>query len=152
MLNKLKNINYQHLIKQLGDVRLLGLLMFGVVALLVAWSGLNAITDNYKLQQQIAELEQENRVIELSNENMRLKNQYYRTDQYADLVARRQLGLAAPGESVLLVPEDTALSYAPELEASAPPDDLPAETKDLPFYHRNFNAWMDFFFNRNPMD
>src|SRR5688572_22142749 len=109
MLEKLKKYRKHPYVEQLKDVRVIGLIAFCVIALLVAWSGLGAIQSNYVLQKQIARLEQENQVKDLENNNLKLKNQYYNTDQYLELQARRQFGRAAPGETLILVPKGVAL-------------------------------------------
>ncbi len=147
MLEKIKKYQKHPYIDQLKDVRVIGLLVFCVIVLLVAWSGLSAIQSNYVLQKQIARLSQENAIKELENNNLKLKNQYFTTDQFLELQARRQFGRAAAGETVVLVPKSTALSKTVEI---APEIKKPAEqpTPEKPSYQQNFEAWMDFFFPR----
>ena len=148
MLEKIKKYRNHPYIDQLKDVRVIGLLVFCAIALLVAWSGLGAIQSNYVLQKQIARLEQENKVKELENTNLKLKNEYYNTEQYLELQARRQFGRAAPGEMLILIPKNVALSRVPEQK----PQEKSAETSAKPAkptYQVNFEAWMDFFFHRS---
>lgn len=147
MFEKIKSRVTKIDVNQLKDVRVIGLIVFCVIALLVTWSGLGAIQTNFVLQKQIARLEQENRVKELENTNLKLKNQYYDTEQYLELQARRQFGKAAPGETMVLVPESVALAKTIELKKDVPEETLPAPEK--PGYQQNFEAWMDFFFRRN---
>lgn len=146
-LNKLPAKSLE-LAKNMRDVRLLGLTIFVGVALLVTWSGVSVIQTNYELQQRIARLEQENQLQQLKNENLKLKNQYYQTDRYLELEARRNFGKAAPGETVVLVPETVALAHVKDL-----PEETAAEavekTADKPAYQKNFEAWMEFLFRRN---
>src|SRR3990167_6272975 len=104
MLGKIKNPKIKQNIKLFSDPRALGLVAFGIITLLVTWSGIKAVQTNYDLQKKIAKLGQENQVRRLENDNLKLKNQYLNTDEFLDLAARRQFGLAAPGEKVLLVP------------------------------------------------
>lgn len=149
MLTKIKNV-YQKtraLGSQLRDIRTIGLLLFLVVVLMVSWSGVRVIDTNYQLQRQIAQLQQENEVQQLQNDNLRLTNAYFDTTQYLELAARENFGLAAPGETVLIVPERVALRYAVDL-ASESGKQIDAEDK-RPAYQRNFQAWMDFFLHRN---
>lgn len=148
MFEKIKKFRDHPYYEQLKDVRVIGLLVFGVIVLLVTWSGLGAIQSNFVLQKQIARLQQENKVKELENTNLRLKNQYYTTDQYLELQARRQFGRAAPGETLVIVPRAVALSRTSEIA-----DDInEAETTpkpQKPSYQVNFEAWMEFFFHRS---
>lgn len=144
MFEKIKNVITHPYTQQLKDVRVLGLLVFCIIALLVTYSGLGAIQTNYVLQKQIARIEQENQIRELENNNLRLTNEYFNTDQYLELQARRQFGKAAPGETVVLVPRNVALHYTVDT-----PKDSDATQQDKPHkpaYQRNFEAWMDFFF------
>ena len=135
-------------VQNLRDPRVIGLLLFLIVVLLIGWSGVKAIETNYGLQKQIAKLQQQNDVRKLTNENLELQNDYYNTPQYLELAARKDFGLAAKGETVLIVPKDVAMKYTVTL----PQDQAAADAKkqaNKPAYKRNFDAWMDFFLHRN---
>jgi cell division protein FtsB len=145
MLDKIKNLSKHPFTHQLRDVRVVGLLVFGVIVLLVSWNGVNTIQTNYDLQKQIAQFEKENELHKLENSNLNLRNQYYETDQYLELQARRLFGRAAPGETLVLVPKSVALAHTVDLPE---PEEEPASTQqpEKPFYQRNLEAWRDFFF------
>lgn len=145
MAEKIKNFLKHPSLKALQDVRVLGLVVFGVLALLVSWSTITAIQTNYELQKQISELEQENGVLQLGNTNQELRNKYYETDAFLELAARRHFGKAAPGEKVVTVPKKVALAYTVEDPAQIAQSETPAQGS--PFQH-NFQAWMNFFMNR----
>ena len=132
-------------LQQLRDVRARGLLGFGVIAVMVTWSGVKAVQVNYGLQKQISRLSQENDVQQLTNNNLKLKNEYLNTDQFLELAARRQFGLGAPGEKLLIVPKSVALAHTVE-----PPSKNKTKTTEAPkpAYQRNFQAWIDFFLHR----
>src|SRR5438105_1802103 len=98
-------------VTQFRDVRTLGLGVFLIVVLMVSWSGAKVIQRNYELQKQISELKQENDVQELANNNQRLENDYFKTNQYLELKARQDFGLGLPGETELILPKDVALKY-----------------------------------------
>ena len=147
MLGKIKNLHKHPYAQELKDVRVLGLMVFGSIVLLVSWSGVRVIETNYKLQRQIVRMEEETKLLDLENANRKLENEYYKTDQYLELQARKQFGKAAPGETVLIVPENVALAHTTELQVDAKEA---AKTKPAkPFYQKNFEAWMGFFFRRN---
>ncbi len=131
-------------VNRLRDLRFAGQVLFVVIVLLVSWSGVKAINSNYSLEKQISTLQQQNAIQVLENNNLKLQNQYYNSNQYLELSARQNFGLAAPGETELIVPQNVALSYtAPEPK---PPASKP--TSKQPFYVRNFQAWIDFFLHR----
>jgi cell division protein FtsL len=124
------------------DVRVVGAVVFLVVALMITWSGVHVIETNYKLQQEIARLEQENRIQKLKNQNMALENTYLESEEYLELEARKNLGLAAQGETVWVVPKDVAMRY------TIPPAEDKEETAQSDEPSSNFEAWLDFLLNR----
>ncbi len=148
MLEKIKTYQKHPVVQELKDVRVLGLIVFCIIVLLVSWSGVRVIETNYELQQQIARMEEETKLLELENANKKLENEYYNTDQYLELQARRQFGKAAPGETVLIVPESVALAHTKDLgqETKKPHK---SQHASKPFYQKNFEAWMSFFFRRS---
>ncbi len=146
MLDKIKNYQKYPDLKQLQDVRVLGLLLFVAVAILVSWSTISAIETNYGLQKQISALQQENKVLDLTNTNRQLGNQYYNSSQFLELAARRQLGKAAPNEKVLVVPKKVALAHTIDAPTVAAKTTAVESTNSI--YQRNFQAWMDFFQHR----
>lgn len=141
MLNKLKKYNWQIL----TDTRVLGLIAFGIIAVLVTWSGVKSIQTNYDLQKQISKLNQENNVKRLENTNLELRNEYYKSDQFLELAARRQFGKAAPGETLINVPKNVALSYTTQIKA----EENKIESKsNKPKYQQNIEAWFKFFLHQ----
>lgn len=105
------------------------------------------VQSNYALQKQISVLRQENEVKRLANSNLALGNQYLETDQYLELVARKQFNKASPGEKLLIVPKSIALSHTVE-EPEQPEEHKPRVDSEGPWYERNFNAWLDFMFRK----
>jgi cell division protein FtsB len=152
MLEFIKSHQNHPIVAQLRDVRSLGLIVFACIVLLVSWSGVKAIQSNYKLQQDIARLQQENAIQELKNNNQKLKNQYYNTPQYLELAARQNFGLALPGEKELIVPKEVALSHVEGIKPvdNSQPVTVGESNTNQPFYQRNFQAWINFFLNRQP--
>lgn len=133
-------------VQSLRDVRNAGSLVFLVLVVLVSWSTLQAIQTNYQLQQQVERLAEQNDVDRLKNENAKLKNQYYTTSQYMELTARQNFGLAAPGETELLVPRDVAMAHTvpmPQMSGAA------STENNQSVLQRNFQEWINFFFHRN---
>lgn len=133
--------------QQFKDVRFAGFVVFGILVLLVTWSGVSVIETNYELQKQVSKLRQQNEVSKLENNNLRLQNEYYNSDQYLELTARRQFGKGQPGEKLLLVPESVALKYTVDIpeetrQATATP------TLKKPFIQKNIEAWINFFTHR----
>jgi cell division protein FtsB len=132
-------------IQRLSDVRFLGQVIFVVIVLLISWSGIKTIETNYGLQKQISSIDQQNQLQKLQNDNLALQNQYLNSNQYLELAARQNFGLAAPGEKEIVVPEKVALAYSVPIPAGPTPDTAAAHQ---PAYQRNFQSWVDFFLHR----
>lgn len=148
MFEKIKNLQNHPFTKQLNDLRAWGLIVFGVIVLMVTWSGIKAVQANYNLQRQISRLQQENQVQQLENNNLRLKNQYFNTDQYLELAARQEFGKVAEGEKVLLVPRNVALAHTVDLPSLNKQIKQQPTLGNRPTYQKNFQAWIDFFLHR----
>jgi len=144
------NINEKKLaeqIKRFTDIRVVGLIVFGFVVLLVSWSGLKVMQKNYELQKREAQLRQENAVAKLKNENQKLKNTYFESDQYTELQARRQFSKAAPGEKLYLIPEEVAMSKTVDLPKNE--TQIIEEKKQThPKFITNAEAWREFLFHQ----
>jgi hypothetical protein len=85
-------------------------------------------------------------VQKLENENLQLQNKYYESNQYLELSARQNFGLANSGETEILVPQNVALAYTTTPPATAMKQ---ISTKSqLPTSQRNFESWVDFFLHR----
>ena len=117
--------------------------------LAITWSGVKTVQSNYELQKQISVLKQQNELTKLSNQNTALQSQFYETDQYLELAARQNLGLAAPGETVLLIPKTTAMKYVDQSLTPGSDDsgNNSSETSKSRFA-QNFQDWRDFLLGR----
>lgn len=140
---------YRQYLNRFTDVRFMGQVVFVIIVLLISWSGVKVIHTNYQLQQQIAQLQQENQIQKLQNENDALKNQYYQSSQYLELSARQNFGLAAPGERELLVPKSVALAHVPTVATDGSGTAQSATSSSGPFFQRNWQAWFNFFLHRS---
>lgn len=133
--------------KQLTDPRNIGLYIFTVIVLAISWSTVKTIQTNYDLQKKVATLEEQNKILQLQNENAKLENKYFETDKYLELAARQSLGLAAPGEKVLLIPREVALKHVNQklFEEIISPPPVDDRSKII----RNLHEWRDFLLGRS---
>lgn len=141
MLDKIKN-QLSEYFRSLSDIRILGQTFFVIIMLLVSWSSVKAIQKNYLLQKQISRLEQEVEIAQLENDNQKLNNLYLETDQFVELSARRQFGLGAPGEKLLVVPKEVAMKNSINVKG----DQDQVKNVEKPRYQKNIEAWISFFF------
>ena len=149
MFDKIKTYQKHPFVQQFRDVRAVGLAVFGIIAVMVTWSGIKAVQTNYGLQKRISGLQQQNDVAQLQNNNLKLQNQYLNTDDFLELTARREFGLAAPGEKVLIVPRSVALAHTQVVSTGKV---AAAATIAKPRYQKNFEHWIDFFLHRPNSD
>ena len=150
MLNKIKKYINNDIVKSFSDIRTLGMIAFLLIALLVTWSSVRVVQTNYDLQKEMSTMQQINDVQRLKNDNLKLRNEYYKTDAYLELAARRHFNKAAPGEKLIIVPKDIALAHSIELPMPKTAADTirEANTASGTSFQRNFNAWLDFLFHR----
>jgi cell division protein FtsB len=148
VFEKIKNSLKHPYFQQFRDVRAIGLAVFGIIALMVTWSGIKAVQTNYGLQKRISALQQQNQVSELENKNLKLQNEYYNSDEFLELSARREFGLAAAGEKVLIVPQNVALAHARDLSVEKNNSSSHGEPTPKSGYQQNFEHWIDFFLHR----
>jgi len=149
MVERITRIWNHERTKQLTDPRNIGLYVFGVVVLAIAWSGVRTVQVNYELEKKVSRLKQENIVLQLQNQNTDLQNRYLGTDEFLELSARQTFGLAAPGETVWVVPKDVALKYV-DKSSRTPKSELgKSSVDDRPSYIKNLEAWRDFLLGRS---
>ena len=146
MLDKIKKYRHSATFKQFQDIRAIGLIVFGLIVLLVTWSGVGAVETNYNLQKQVSQYQQQDQLAQLENNDLQLQNQYYNTNEYLELQARELFGKGLPGEKLILVPQNVALADTVNLSTKTSAVNT-SPTK--PAYQRNFEAWINFFFHRN---
>ncbi len=143
-------INYQkkisHFLNRMSDVRFSTQVLFVIIVLLISWSGVKSIQANYGLQKQINELDQQNKISQMENDNLRLQNEYYKSNQYLELSARRNFGLAAPGEKVIVIPQSVALAYVANVKLDNNQQDGSSKKTAI---QNNAQSWLNFFLNRN---
>ena len=146
------NINTQSSTQQIAklavrfqDIRFVGEVGFVIIVLLISWSGVKSIQTNYALQTQITGLSQQNNLQDLQNNNLQLSNDYYKSNQYLELSARQNFGLAAAGEKEIVVPKTVALSKTADIA-------LPSVVakRVVSRERNNFEAWVNFFLHRSP--
>ncbi len=131
-------------INRLRDIRFAGQVVFVFIVLLISWSGVKAIQMNYNLQKQISTTQQENQIQKLQNNNLTLQDKYYSSNQYLELQARQNFGLASPGEQEILVPRSVALAYAPKVSLTT----TEPSKVSVPALQKHVNDWINFFLHR----
>ena len=146
IIQKIKKLWADKSYKQYLTVQNIGMYIFGFLTLLVSWTGAKVISQNYELQKKIAKFEQQNDVIDVENQNQKLRNEFFKTEYYQEFAARKQLGKSAPGEKVYVVPNSIALKHSTDILPKTV--EVSASKIEKPWYQENFDVWMDFLFHR----
>ncbi len=87
----------------------LGLAAAGIVAVLIIFSLVQEMNRRLSVQREIVRLESEANKLEKNLIQMENLNQYFKTDDFAELMAREKLNYRAAGEKVVLIPETEAV-------------------------------------------
>lgn len=84
------------------------LVIAGVIAISWAWASVQAVQRNYQLQGEIDAKQRQEQLVELQTANLKFEQHYYQSTEYLTLEAKRRLGLAEPGEKLLILPANSA--------------------------------------------
>ena len=132
MYEKIKNSS---LTKSLFNTKNLGLYVVLLIGLSVTWSTIKTIQKNYSLQRQIVTLQQT------------LLINYYSSESYLSLEARKYFNKALPGEKLILVP--TAVSNKYIHQTAVINSDI-SNNKSKSKVIQNWQDWVNFFFHKTP--
>jgi len=117
------------------------LVIAAFIAISWAWASVQAVQRNYQLQKEINGKKQQATLVQLQAENLQFEQKYYQSSEYLTVEAKRRLGLAEPGEKVLVLPRNSA---AVEAE-SAKEDTSSVVATDTP-PPPPLQQWLDFLF------
>ena len=113
-----------------------------LIAISWAWSSVEAVQRNYALQRQVDDKRRQQQLMELQTENLQYEQRYFKSHEYQTLEAKRRLGLAEPGEKVLILPANSDAVKAADTADRQASNQLPSEIPPLP----PFEQWMEFLF------
>ena len=75
-----------------------------VIAAALVWNTVVAMQKNYRLQQKYNRLSAEVELQEIENQNLKYQIAYLKTDAFLELAARDKFNKAAPGETMVYLP------------------------------------------------
>jgi|GEM_PF-205309 len=105
--------------------------------LLIASVG--SIAKNWELQQQMNAKQTEMELLKLDVNKTKLENQYFASDEYQELEARRLLGKKLPGETMIDLPNNSEIAKSKHPKLTL---DERIEARKL----SNFEQWLEFLF------
>lgn len=121
------------------------LLVAGVIAISWAWASVGAVQRNYMLQREVDDKKRQLALAELQTQTLEFEQRYYKSREYQSLEAKRRLGLAEPGEKVIVLPPNTDAAKALDKDNDATQFDVVSDGPAPP----PFQQWMNFLLGGN---
>ena len=116
--------------------QLAGVLSILAVALLIAaswaWGSVTVMQRNFALQKDADEQQRQLQLTQLEVDTLQYQQNYYKSDEYKDLAARKFLGLASPGEKVLILPPNSQAAKEESRPKSVYPPSSPNRAALVP--------------------
>ncbi len=116
------------------------LALIPVYLLLLFFGSISNLSKNWQLQQETNEKRAELAYLTLQVDNLELENQYYSSEEYQELAARRFQNKKLSGEKLVYLPENTERARRRHKSASN-------EEKAILNEKTNFDQWLSFLFN-----
>ncbi len=113
-----------------------------VIAVSWVWSSVQAVHRNYQLQSEVDDKRRELQLTQLETDMLAYEQRYYKSREYLALESKRRLGLAEPGEKVIVLPPNSAQAKSFDVDANSASASLPADAPAPP----PFQQWMNFLF------
>lgn len=120
------------------------ILAAALLAISWAWGSIGMLQRNYMLQHEIDSKNQQLKLIQLQTDTLQYEQNYYKSTEYKELAARQRLGLAYPGEKVLILPPNSAGATALDTTRTTAPT---SQAKPS-----NQEQWVNLLFGANRQD
>ena len=101
-----------------------------------AWSAVSTMTRNWELEQKLEARQLYAQKLTLEIANMELEQEYYRTEEYQELMARSKQGKMLPGETMMVLPENSRMAREKYAQNEI------AVVEEM----SNFETWLGFLF------
>ncbi len=119
-----------------------GVLIIGIlIAINWTWSSLATLGRIYTLQKRLDIKQRQQKVVEIEIANLTFQKKYLQSDEYKELAARKYLGLAEPGEKVLILP--------PALSSQGVDKSTTIQKTEKIEELDNFTQWVNFLLGKN---
>jgi hypothetical protein len=107
-----------------------------------AWGSIGMMQRNYGLQKELDAKSRQEKLVELETQALAYEQKYYQSSEFKEISARKYLGLAQPGERVLILPPNTDAAKG---TTNATPQTV-AKKQQAP---SNIEQWTNFLFGGN---
>ena len=110
-----------------------------VFCLIWTYGSISSMSRNWSLAQELMNRQRERTLLQLEVETLELENEYYLSEEYQELSARKYQGKKLPGETMVYLPEN---SVAAKEKHQTITTETVADFEEM----SNFQQWMAFLF------
>lgn len=108
-----------------------------VLCLVWTYQSITAMSRNWELTEQIVTKKKELELLNVEVEAAELENEYYKTNEYQEIFARKFLEKKMPGENMVVLPENSEAAKNKHKEV---------EVRREEIEYTNFEKWMMYLF------
>jgi len=108
-----------------------------ILGLVFTYNAVTATTRNWQLEQKLKERSLESAKLQIEVDTLTLEKQYYNTDEYQEIMARKKQNKMLEGETMVILPNNTE-------KAKTKYSDIDNKTDQK---RSNFEEWLDFLFS-----
>jgi len=109
-----------------------------VLCLTWTYQSIAAMSRNWELSERLTTGHRELELLKMEVETAELENEYYKTEEYQELLARKYLDKQAEGENMVVMPENSEEAKNKHINAN-----IRGESKKD---YSNFERWMMYLF------
>lgn len=133
---KIRRLNYK-LKHEFLTIENIVLVLAIVLCLVWTYQSVRAMSRNWELSERLSTERRELELLSVEVEAAELENEYYKTEEYQELLARKYLDKMNPGENMVIMPENSE-------EARNKHKKVVEEKVERNY--SNFEKWMKFLF------
>ena len=134
--NKIRRLKYR--LKYGMSIENVVLVVAVVMCLTWTYQSVAAMSRNWELTERLATERRNLELLQLEVETMEFENEYYKSDEYLELMARKNAEKQLAGEHMVYLPENSAEAKNKHVVAEV------AEVEEKEY--SNFDKWMQFLF------
>lgn len=112
-----------------------------ILCLVWTYQSIVAMNRNWELSEKLTTERKKLELLTIEVETAELANEYYKTDEYQELMARRLLDKKLPGENMVVMPENSEAAKNKHAEAEKTQEQTSAGRE-----YSNFEKWMLYLF------
>ncbi len=110
------------------------------ICLACTWGAISAMSRNWELAEEVTNKKHEQALLKLEVETLELENEYYKSDEYLELAARKYQNKKLPDETLIYLPDNS------EAAIHKYDEDSKVEENEVVTSRSNFDQWLEFLF------